>query len=68
MMPAIFLAHGAPMLVDDALWTSELQRWAAALPAPSAILMLSAHRVDRRLAHEALRPAHLSAPRSKAPE
>src|SRR5437764_12931743 len=45
--PAIFVAHGAPPLLDDAGWMSELNRWATALPAPKAILMLSAHWEER---------------------
>ena len=46
-MPAIFLAHGAPPLLDDAGWMAELGRWAGALPRPTAILMLSAHWTER---------------------
>jgi 4,5-DOPA dioxygenase extradiol len=42
-MPAIFLAHGAPPLLDDARWVAELHAWAQALPRPAAVLMLSAH-------------------------
>jgi 4,5-DOPA dioxygenase extradiol len=42
-MPAIYLGHGAPPLVDDELWVSELAAWALALPRPQAILMVSAH-------------------------
>jgi len=42
-MPAIFLAHGSPMLTDDATWTAELAAWAKALPRPKSILMISAH-------------------------
>lgn len=42
-MPALFLSHGAPPLVDDARWVSELQQLAADLPRPEAILMVSAH-------------------------
>ncbi|HEY7175337.1 MAG TPA: class III extradiol ring-cleavage dioxygenase, partial [Micromonosporaceae bacterium] len=42
-MPALYIGHGAPPLVDDELWTSELAAWSAALPRPSAILMVSAH-------------------------
>lgn len=42
-MPAMFLSHGAPPLVDDALWVSQLRAWAGALPVPSAILVVSAH-------------------------
>ena len=42
-MPAIYLGHGAPPLVDDPLWVAELAAWAGALPRPEAILMVSAH-------------------------
>jgi len=42
-MPAIYLGHGAPPLVDDPLWVVQLQAWARALPKPTAILMVSAH-------------------------
>ena len=47
-MPALFLAHGSPLLLDDAGWVRELGAWAGALPRPKAVLMLSAHWVDRR--------------------
>lgn len=49
-MPAIFLAHGSPFLLDDRGWVSELAGWAKALPRPRAVLMLSAHWVDRPIA------------------
>jgi 4,5-DOPA dioxygenase extradiol len=42
-MPALFLAHGAPPLLDDKAWLDELGGWAQALPRPRSILMLSAH-------------------------
>lgn len=42
-MPAVYLGHGAPPLVDDPLWTTQLAAWAAALPRPSGILVVSAH-------------------------
>jgi 4,5-DOPA dioxygenase extradiol len=42
-MPAIYLGHGAPPLVDDPLWVLQLAAWAGALPRPSAVLMVSAH-------------------------
>jgi 4,5-DOPA dioxygenase extradiol len=42
-LPALYLGHGAPPLVDDALWTDQLARWAAGLPRPTAILVVSAH-------------------------
>jgi 4,5-DOPA dioxygenase extradiol len=42
-MPVIFLAHGAPVLLDDAGWVAELASWAEKLPRPEAVLMISAH-------------------------
>jgi 4,5-DOPA dioxygenase extradiol len=45
-MPVIFAAHGAPVLLDDALWMSELAAWAKAMPKPKSILMISAHWVE----------------------
>ena len=42
-VPALYIGHGAPPLLDDALWTSQLRDWAAALPRPRAILIVSAH-------------------------
>jgi 4,5-DOPA dioxygenase extradiol len=42
-MPVVFLAHGAPMLLDDAGWVGELAAWGQALPRPRALLVISAH-------------------------
>lgn len=42
-MPTIYIGHGAPPLVDDALWVGQLAAWAKTLPRPSAILIVSAH-------------------------
>jgi 4,5-DOPA dioxygenase extradiol len=42
-MPALYLGHGAPPLVDDVLWVSQLAAWAGDLPRPKAILIVSAH-------------------------
>ena len=42
-MPALYLSHGAPPLVDDELWVSQLAAWAGELAAPTAILVVSAH-------------------------
>lgn len=42
-MPALFLGHGAPPLQEDRLWVAELKAWAARLPRPKAILIVSAH-------------------------
>jgi len=42
-MPALYIGHGAPMLLDDALWTSQLNDLAGKIQRPSAILIVSAH-------------------------
>jgi 4,5-DOPA dioxygenase extradiol len=42
-LPALYLSHGAPMLLDDELWMSELAAWSAELAKPKAILIVSAH-------------------------
>lgn len=42
-MPTIYIGHGAPPLVDDPLWVTQLAAWAQALPRPSSILIVSAH-------------------------
>lgn len=42
-MPVVFIAHGAPPLLDDASWKAELAAWSKAMPKPKAILSLSAH-------------------------
>jgi 4,5-DOPA dioxygenase extradiol len=42
-MPALYIGHGAPPLLDDPVWSGELASWAAALPRPRAILIVSAH-------------------------
>ncbi|MDQ6884515.1 MAG: dioxygenase [Candidatus Dormibacteraeota bacterium] len=42
-MPTIYIGHGAPPLVDDALWVAQLAAWARALPTPKAVLIVSAH-------------------------
>ena len=40
-MPALYIGHGAPPLLDDPLWSGQLRTWAGDLPHPRAILMLS---------------------------
>ncbi len=42
-MPALYLGHGAPPLVDDPLWPAELAAWSVRLPRPRSILVVSAH-------------------------
>ena len=40
-MPALYIGHGAPPLLDDVLWSSQLAAWARDLPRPKAILIVS---------------------------
>ena len=42
-LPAMYIGHGAPMLLDDALWTSQLSTIASSIEKPKAILIVSAH-------------------------
>jgi 4,5-DOPA dioxygenase extradiol len=42
-MPALYIGHGAPPLLDDPVWRGELEAWAARLPRPRAVLIVSAH-------------------------
>lgn len=42
-MPALYLGHGAPPLLDDRVWSGELADWAGTLPRPRGIVILSAH-------------------------
>jgi 4,5-DOPA dioxygenase extradiol len=42
-LPSIYLGHGAPPLLEDETWMSELRSWAQALPRPRQILIVSAH-------------------------
>lgn len=42
-LPALYIGHGAPLLLDDALWTSQLSQISTALEKPKAILIVSAH-------------------------
>src|SRR5688500_1820925 len=58
-MPAIFAAHGAPVLLDDATWMGELAAWAKAMPKPKSILMVSAHWEERPISLGATRSVPL---------
>jgi 4,5-DOPA dioxygenase extradiol len=41
--PALYIGHGAPLLLDDPIWSGELENWANRLARPTAILIVSAH-------------------------
>ncbi|HEY1958206.1 MAG TPA: class III extradiol ring-cleavage dioxygenase [Polyangiaceae bacterium] len=58
-LPSIFVAHGAPPLLDDRAWMAELARWAASMPRPKSILMMSAHWERAPLAVGATKPIPL---------
>ena len=42
-MPALYLGHGAPPLLDDPVWSGQLAALAQGLARPTAILIVSAH-------------------------
>lgn len=43
-MPAIFVGHGSPMnAIEETTYTRQWQQWGQRLPAPKAILVVSAH-------------------------
>jgi 4,5-DOPA dioxygenase extradiol len=55
-MPALYIGHGAPPLLDDPEWSGELRTLAASLPRPKAILIVSAHWESAPLALSASGP------------
>jgi 4,5-DOPA dioxygenase extradiol len=55
-MPALYLGHGAPPLLDDPVWSGEMRALAASLPRPTAILIISAHWESAPLALSATGP------------
>jgi 4,5-DOPA dioxygenase extradiol len=57
--PTIFIAHGAPPLLDDQTWVAELNAWARSLEKPKAALMLSAHWEERPVTLGATTPVPL---------
>jgi 4,5-DOPA dioxygenase extradiol len=42
-LPALYLGHGAPPLLDDPTWMSQLAGWTHSMPKPRGILIVSAH-------------------------
>ena len=41
--PVLYLSHGAPPLLDDELWMSQLAKWSANVGKPRGIVIVSAH-------------------------
>ena len=58
-MPALYLGHGAPPLLEDPEWMGQLNGWAAGLPKPTSILIVSAHWQTAPMALSATRPVPL---------
>jgi 4,5-DOPA dioxygenase extradiol len=58
-MPAIYLGHGAPPLLEDPVWMAELGAWSAELPRPSSILIVSAHWESQPISLSATTPVPL---------
>jgi len=58
-LPALYLGHGAPTMLDDESWPVELAAWARTLPRPKAILTVSAHWQSAPLTLGATAPAPL---------
>lgn len=58
-MPALYLGHGAPPLLEDPEWAGQLNGWAADLPKPKSILIVSAHWQTAPMAISATRPVPL---------
>jgi len=42
-LPALYLGHGAPPLLEDEAWVRQLGDWAGSLQRPRGILIVSAH-------------------------
>jgi 4,5-DOPA dioxygenase extradiol len=42
-LPALYIGHGAPPLLDDAEWMEQLASWTHTLPKPRGVLIVSAH-------------------------
>jgi 4,5-DOPA dioxygenase extradiol len=58
-MPAIYLGHGAPPLLEDAGWMTELATWSSTMPRPTQILIVSAHWQTAPMALSATTPVPL---------
>jgi 4,5-DOPA dioxygenase extradiol len=42
-LPALFVSHGAPPVLDDPEWLDDLFSWSQSMPKPRAIVVISAH-------------------------
>jgi 4,5-DOPA dioxygenase extradiol len=55
-MPALYIGHGAPPLLDDPVWSAQLRELAGRIDRPKAILIVSAHWESAPLALSASGP------------
>jgi len=55
-LPALFVSHGAPPLLDDPVWLRELRDWGHSMPRPTGIVVISAHWENAPLAISATDP------------
>jgi len=58
-MPALYIGHGAPPLLDDPVWSGQLRDWASDLPRPEAVLIVSAHWESAPAMVSSARPSEL---------
>ncbi len=42
-LPALYISHGAPPLLEDDTWMTQLANWSSELPKPTGIVIVSAH-------------------------
>lgn len=54
--PALYIGHGAPMLLADPVWSSELSEWSISMEKPKAVLIVSAHWESAPLALSSIEP------------
>ena len=43
LTPALYIGHGAPPLLEDLIWSAQLNSWGQKIDKPKAILIVSAH-------------------------
>lgn len=58
-MPALYVSHGAPPLLEHTEWGQQLAAWAGDLPRPTAILIASAHWESAPIGLSAVTPVEL---------
>ncbi len=58
-LPALYLGHGAPPLLNDPLWIQQLFGWSQSFPKPRAVLIVSAHWESAPLSITSTEPTEL---------